>query len=277
MTKVRVAVVIGVFLTMIGILGCKKPKEGDACLPNSAICIDKVSALGCGADNKLFQMSCRGPKGCFKQGNSVQCDDSFANVGDGCDEENETACSVDKKAALECHANKFVVGETCHGARGCVVQGEKLTCDNDISDIGDPCHFEGDYACTPDKGYALKCVGKKMTKLNSCRGTKGCRVFELPEEKKIEFICDDSVAQIDDACDEEGEAACSMDKKSIYVCKGLKFAMKSACDGPNGCTFDAKGETFTCDSTSSGGKPVNVKQPTPPGIPVKPAAPSKKK
>lgn len=263
---------------VVGLAACKKPKAGDPCLPNQAICnVDKVSALGCGADGKLFEMTCRGAKGCFTQGKAVECDDSVANLNDGCDEENEPACSVDKKSALECHGNKFALGETCKGSRGCVVNGENITCDNDISDIGDPCHFEGDYACTPDKTYALKCVGKKMTKLNSCRGAKACRVLELPQEKKIEFVCDDTLAQLGDSCDEEGEHACSMDKKSIYVCKGLVFTMLNACTGPKGCSFDDKGEKFECDATTGAGAPVNLKQGTQAGIPLKGAAAPKKK
>ena len=39
-------------------------------------------------------------------------------------------------------------------------------------------------------------VDNKMTDLNSCRGPKACRVFELPQEKKVDFVCDDSVAQL---------------------------------------------------------------------------------
>jgi hypothetical protein len=286
MTKSRAGTILGITSVLIGLLGlagvgCSPPKAGDKCKGGQAMCTDNASALSCGTDSKFFTMTCRGPKGCLKNGPAVNCDDSIAQEKDGCDEEGEVACSVDKKAALECHGNKFVVGETCKGARGCTVADEKISCDNDISDIGDPCHFIGDYACTADKTYALKCVDSKMTKLNSCRGVKGCRVFELPQEKKVEFICDDTIAQPDDACDEEGEHACSMDKKSIYVCKGLKFTMLKACDGPKGCTFDDKGEKFECDATTGTGKPVDVKQATPPGIPQKPgaaapAAPKKK-
>src|SRR6185437_5012146 len=88
----------------------------------------------------------------------------------------------------------------------------------------------------------------------------GCRVIELPVEKKTEFICDDSLALPNDPCDEEGEHACSMDKKQIYVCKGAQFTLLKACDGPKGCSFDDKAEHFTCDEAKAGtGKPVDVK------------------
>jgi hypothetical protein len=192
------------------------------------------------------------------------CDNSLATLSDGCAEKGDVACAVDKKAALECQDNKFVVGETCKGARGCEVKdGDKIRCDNDVSDADDPCHFVNDYACTPDKGMLLKCLDHKMTKLNSCRGHKGCRVFEIPEEKKIEFVCDDSVAMENDPCDEDNEHACSMDKKAIYVCKSNKFVSLKACPGPQGCSFDDKAEKFSCDTSSDPGKAVDVTRPTP--------------
>jgi hypothetical protein len=94
-------------------------------------------------------------------------------------------------------------------------------------------------------------------------------VFELPEEKKVEFVCDDAIAQLNDPCDEEGEAACSMDRKAMYHCKSAAFVAMKDCTGPKGCTFDDKGERFECDQTSGSGKPVDVKQPGPLGVPQK--------
>lgn len=249
----------GLFFAVV-IFGCKPPKPGDKCTGNVAVCGDKTTALAC-INGTYVSMGCRGPLGCVKAGSAaVTCDDTVAQLGDGCDEENEVACSTDKKAALECHSNKFVVGETCKGPKACVVNGEKITCDNDISDQGDPCHFDGDFACSTDKTMAFKCINKVMTPLNSCRGAHGCRVLELPVEKKIEFLCDDSIATVGDPCDEEGEHACAMDKRSILVCKGTKFTPLKNCDGPKGCGFDDKAEHFTCDEVKSGtGKPVDVK------------------
>jgi hypothetical protein len=249
---------------------CSPPKAGGKCSAGQAACTDGANALTCGADGKFTPMTCRGAKGCTKAGSAINCDDSIAQENDGCDEENEVACSVDKKSALECHGNKFVVGETCKGAKACNVDGDKIQCDNDISDIGDPCHFIGDFACATDKSFALKCIDHKMAKLNSCRGAKGCQVVELPAVKKIEFLCDDSLAQLGDECDEDGEHACAMDKKSIYVCKASKFTAFKPCEGPKGCSFDEKGEKFECDATATAGKTVDVTKPQPGGMPQKP-------
>ena len=174
----------------------------------------------------------------------MQCDNSLALAGDGCDTPGDVACAVDHKSALECQNGKFAVVETCKGARACEVQGNKISCDNDVADIGDPCRIEADYACTSDKLMALKCVTKKFQSLNTCRGKDGCRVLELPEEQKTEFVCDDSLAQENDPCDTESEEACSMDKSEIYACKSAHFVKDHPC--PGGCSFDDKGETFVC-------------------------------
>src|SRR5262249_45688677 len=131
-------------------------------------------------------------------------------------------------------------------------------------------------ACSSDKTLALKCVDHKMQKLNSCRGAKGCNVIELPAQHKIEFVCDDSVAQLDDPCDEDGEHACAMDKKSIYVCKSNKFTLLKPCGGAKGCSFDEKGEKFECDTAATAGKGVDVTKPEGSGIAHKPGAPKKK-
>jgi hypothetical protein len=264
-----------VVLTLVSLGGCNE-KVGGKCVPGQAVCADNTSALTCGADSKFASMACRGPKGCLKKGGIIACDNSVAQLNDGCNEENDVACSTDKKTALECHGGKFVVGETCKGTKGCEIKEEKITCDNDVADVDDPCHFIGDYACTSDKTYVLKCVDHKMTKLNSCRGTKACRVFELPQEHKIEFVCDDSVAQLNDPCDEEGEFACAVDRKAIYQCKSNVFTMLKACTGPKGCVFDDKGEKFECDATAGSGKPIDVKRPEAAPIPQKPGKAKKK-
>jgi hypothetical protein len=227
-------------------LGCKS-KSGDKCNAGQTACADKSTGLFC-VDGKYTTMSCNGPLGCAKNGADVECDNSLAAENDGCNQPGDVSCASDHKAALECKNNKFAVGETCKGAGGCVIKGDKITCDNDISDVGDPCHFIGDYACTSDKAMVLRCDDNKMTALNSCRGPKSCRVIELPEEKKVEFACDDSVAQENDPCDTNGEEACSMDKKALFSCKSNKFVNTKACSGPAGCTYDEKSDKFACDT-----------------------------
>jgi hypothetical protein len=254
------------------LLACKA-KPGDKCTgAGLPVCSDPATALIC-ANGVVTALPCRGSKACTSSASTVQCDNSLANVDDACDQPNDVACAVDHKSALECQNSKFALAETCKGARGCVVDGDKISCDNDVSDIGDPCQTESDYACTSDKLMALKCVGKKFQALNTCRGKDACKVVELPEEKKTDFICDDSLAQENDACDTEGEEACNMDKTELFTCKANHFLKNRPC--PGGCSFDDKGERFTC-APAAGGAAAQAGTvtlaPVPKAVTVKPTA-----
>ena len=239
-------------LLIVGVVflleGCKT-KPGDKCsgvgLP---ACADANTALVC-SNSLVTALPCRGPKLCTSSASQVVCDNSLALPGDACDQTGDVACAVDRKAALECQNGKFSVAETCKGARGCEVEGDKISCDNDVAELGDVCRVESDYACTADKLMSLKCVAHKFEALNSCRGKDGCRVLELPEEKKTEFVCDDSLAVLADPCDTDGELACSMDKSALLRCKSGHFSKDRLC--PKGCSFDAKGEQFVCDEAAS--------------------------
>ncbi len=227
-------------------LGCK-PKQGDKCSAGQTACVDAKTGLFCGPEGTFRTMTCDGTEGCKPSGPGVTCDNSIAAVNDGCDTPGDAACSADKKNALICTNAVFGVGETCKGPGGCKVSGDTITCDNDISDPGDPCRTNGDYACTSDKRMVLRCDANKMTSLNTCRGPKACGIVPVPAQNKVEFVCDDSVAMEGDACDTNGEEACSMEKKSLYVCVSNKFANPRPCSGPAGCTYDEKFDRYGCD------------------------------
>jgi hypothetical protein len=228
--------------------GCK-PKAGGACAQGQGACTDGTTMMAC-VKGTFAVMPCHGATGCATSGKVAQCDNTLASVGDVCDEPGDYACQMDMKAALSCKDFKWTVEETCRGASACTLKKDGLTCDNDVSDQGDPCHTNGDYACTSDKVMALRCVNNVMTPLNACRGVKGCRVHEMPEQKKIEFVCDDALAMLGDPCDENGEEACTMDKKALLKCANNKFAAHASC--PGGCSFDANGEHFTCEGGAPG-------------------------
>jgi len=240
--------------------GCK-PKVGDKCSgAGFPTCSAPGTAMIC--DNGVVMaLPCRGPKACTSSTTAVQCDNSVAEVGDACDQPADVACALDHKSVLECQNKKFALSEPCKGARACEVTGELISCDNDVADVGDACRTVGDYACLSTKSMVLKCVDHKFQNSNSCRGKDGCRVFELPEEKKTDFVCDDALAEEHDPCDTEGEAACSMDKTAIYVCKSQQFIKEHDCAG--GCSFDPKGEKFTCtESAAEKVSPVAKATPT---------------
>jgi hypothetical protein len=112
----------------------------------------------------------------------VTCDNSIANLGDTCREEEDYACSPDKKTALACRGGKFVQASLCKGPKGCRVTGEgnnkfKVECDDSVAGVGDPCEKEDHYSCTADEKAILRCKGKKFELLpveERCKPKEKC-------------------------------------------------------------------------------------------------------
>lgn len=229
--------------------GCK-PKVGAKCTKGTSFCTKEGGALFCGEDGKLAAMGCGGPKACVQQGKVAACDTSLSVAGDGCEDNDNIACSTDKKSELDCKAHTWVVGATCKGAKGCETKGDELFCDHTIADKDDPCHRDGQIACTTDKSLILRCTNNVMTAIDSCRGPKSCTFEEQPAAQRIEFNCDDSVAQEGDPCETENNHACAVDHKAIHVCKDKKFVSLKACPGAKGCTFDPATDKLSCDTGS---------------------------
>jgi hypothetical protein len=242
----RYANVAVVLSACIVAMACK-PEAGGKCTAGQVACADAKTGLFCGSDGAYHTMTCSGTSGCQQSGAAVNCDNSVAAVGDGCNTPDDAACSLDSKSALLCKQGVFAVAETCKGPGACKVAGDTITCDNDVSDPGDPCRTPGDYACTTDRGMVLRCDSGKMASLNTCRGPKSCSIVNHPAENKVEFVCDDSLAQPGDPCDTNGEEACTMDKKSILVCDKNTFQNPKPCGGPTGCSYDEKFDRYGCD------------------------------
>jgi hypothetical protein len=253
-----VVVLLAVCALAVASSACKgKPKAGDPCTATQGVCDDPKSMLAC-IKGVFTAMPCHGADGCTLKGNVSDCDNSISAAGDACDEAGDYACSTDMKTALTCKENKFVVEQTCKGTGACTLKKDGLYCDNDIADLGDPCHSVGDYACTSDAKLALRCGDNHtMAPLNTCKGAKGCRVKEIPDLKKVDFVCDDAIADANDPCDENGEEACTMDRKGLLKCAGNKFLPETACAG--GCSFDGTGDKFQCDQ-GAGAAPAATKK-----------------
>jgi hypothetical protein len=259
--------VVAIALSAVALLVACKPKAGGGCSGSAAVCVDKASALFC-ADGTFAPMACRGEKGCAQSGTVVECDESIAVEQDACNAPDAIACTPDKKEALRCTNKRFVIDETCKGPTGCKLDQEhKITCDNDIADVNDPCHFAGDYACTNDKSLVMRCEGNKMVPLNTCRGPGHCRIIQVPKTDKVDFFCDDSVAQDGDACDTNGEEACTMDKKGMFVCRGNKFGSVRPC--PGGCVHDERTDKYTCNDLTPGDAGAPAPSATPAAPPPK--------
>lgn len=244
-----IVVSLGLGLVVLS-AGCK-PKVGGKCKEGAVVCT-KEGSLFCGDDGKYVAAGCHGPAGCTAAGTDSTCDQSLSIAGDGCETEGNISCSTDKKAQLDCKNHKWVVGATCKGAKGCELRNEELFCDHTVADKDDPCHRDGQIACTIDKTFILKCQSNVMMPIDACRGPKSCTFEEHPERDLIEFNCDDSVAQEGDPCASDGFHACAVDKKAIHICLNKKFTSLKTCAGPKGCSVDATGLKLLCDQGSAG-------------------------
>lgn len=157
--------------------------DGDRCnLVGDFVCTqDKQAMLECKGNKWTLVQGCLGERACVIEAKKVTCDNSIANAGDGCREEDDYACSPDKKSALVCKQGKFTVASKCSGKGGCKVGGDKASgfkveCDDSIANVGDPCEKDSHYACAPDEKQIVKCVNKKFVADDKCKGREKCAV-----------------------------------------------------------------------------------------------------
>jgi hypothetical protein len=158
-------------------------EDKDVCnLVGDYVCSgDKKGMLECKSNHWSFVQSCLGSRGCLMEAKKVTCDNSVANAGDTCREEDDYACSPDQKTALVCRSGKFTTASNCKGKNGCRVTGDKsagfkVECDDSIANVGDPCEKDGHYACAPDEKSIVKCAGKKFVQDDKCKTKEKCAV-----------------------------------------------------------------------------------------------------
>lgn len=224
---------------------------------NLACTADGTTLLVCKGGKFAVAAKCRGKDACkatsdvSKKGRTttvhtdVACDDTVMEAGDPCLTSGRHACSVDRKALLECKDGAMVASLTCRGPEACsVAAGDepgkvKWDCDDSVTEAGDPCGREGRHTCSVDGGTWLVCKDGKMKPDNSCRGPKGCTTTPARDKPHtFEMSCDDSRALLGDPCEPDGEHACAVDGKSMLVCKAGVYATQRACF--NGCTVAGK-------------------------------------
>lgn len=95
---------------------------------------------------------------------------------------------------------------------------------------GSDCKTEGEAQC--DGKGALVC-SKGTWMHTECRGPAACTVSGST------INCDQSVAELDDACAQEGGYACSTDASKLLICKAGKFTQDEVCTGSSKCTSNA--------------------------------------
>ncbi len=159
-----------------------------------------------------------------------------AKAGDACTK--GTASCADGSNELTCQDGKFIQAP-CKGAKGCKVEGEKMTCDISANKAGDVCSKddEGNSACTADGKSLIQCL-KGAYVVSACGGPAACK------QKDSKYECDKSIAAVGDSCEGAGNA-CSTDGKSLLECKGGKLAASAECKGAKGCKVE--GDKINCD------------------------------
>ena len=161
--------------------------KGDGCSePEDLACTaDKKGELRCRGGHFVVASTCRGPTGCFFTGNKLHCDTDVADSNDPCEEKDDLACSVDKKALFKCDGQKYDMESSCRGPKGCSIDGNNVSCDHHVAELGDPCRFESSYACTGDRKALLACHALKFKQEKKC--SKLCSFTDKGEQ--TEFDC----------------------------------------------------------------------------------------
>ena len=160
-------------------------QEGDACVAQDAdaraCSVDKRSALACVNGKFAIVEACDGPNGCTPKGAKPACDATLAKKGDACARAGDSACGLDQKSRLLCTAGKWMLDRYCRGPKGCMLPS--FGCDEEISDVGDPCGNPGYLACGLDHATELVCQGGQFVRSRACPG--------LPLERDARRLRDD--------------------------------------------------------------------------------------
>ena len=160
------------------------------------------------------------------------------SAGSSCDK-GEARC-IDGKHELVCQAGKFIESP-CSGPAGCGSTERGTSCDFSANQPGDPCSTddEGAAICR-DQGGMLACHGGKFA-LIPCRGMRGC----LNAEGRA--LCDTSLAEPGDACNDENLKACAGDGSAVLICKQHAMQRFYLCRGENACASNAG--KLSCDTS----------------------------
>jgi len=240
MKKSHVVAVVAVGVVSLLTAACSgKKKAGSPCKGSESTCVDKKTAIAC-RGGTFSEVACAGPAGCSKYQDHANCDTSVANAGDPClGEDDEYACSLDKKRVLVCKGTRFEPHLECRGKAGCNILGHAFSCDTSTAEKGDTCKTPGANACSVDAKQLLVCRDGKFALHRYCRGKNGCaNVGETPS-------CDETIALAGDPCGIPGQIVCSVDGKSELVCQSGVFMKSITCK--TACTVtDRPGHPIDC-------------------------------
>ncbi|MGH7272379.1 MAG: hypothetical protein ACREJ3_18270 [Polyangiaceae bacterium] len=213
-------------------------KAGGACSDTPGSCVDKASHLVC-ANSKYVLETCKGKGGCSDD-KSLTCDNTKADVGDGCGHDGARACSVDGTKELRCRGGQFKVEWSCRN--GCTLDASQNPKCTPMGQIGDVCRADS-IVCDVAQKSQLDCAGGKLAQIRTCHGALGCETTGGGGVR-----CDRSQALEGEACQTEGTGACDMAKKNVLLCQGGHFTTKLHCLGPIGCELPGN-YSVRCDKS----------------------------
>lgn len=164
--------------------------------------------------------------------------------GDACKDDQGTIKCVDKTSGVICVAGKWE-SIACEGPTGCMTVVGEGSCTHTNYAVGEPCLEEGKPECSGDHKSMIKCEKNHWALVDKCAGALGC--VSNAEGTK----CDLGAATLGSACtkENEGNASCTPDAKSLLICKGGKMTLGATCKGMHGCR--QKGTELECDETIS--------------------------
>jgi hypothetical protein len=224
------------FALAIAIPCCAKP--GDACTDSPGSCADKASHLTC-VGGKYVLETCKGQNGCTDD-KSLVCDNTKADLGDGCGHDGARACSTDGKKELRCRGGKFEAEWSCRG--GCTLDASNNPKCTPTGDVGEVCRPDS-IVCDSAQKTQLDCVDGRLAINRTCHGALGC-VTEAGGGVR----CDRTTALEGEACKQEGVGACDVAKKNVLTCQGGHFKTQLHCAGPIGCELPGN-YSVRCDKS----------------------------
>jgi hypothetical protein len=217
--------------------GCHS-NPGEPCSDAPGSCSDKASHLVC-ANGAYVLETCKGANGCTDD-KTLTCDNSKADVGDGCGHDGARACSADGTKELRCRGGKFAVEWSCRG--GCKLDSSSNPVCTPTGLAGDVCRPDS-IVCDVAQKSELDCQDGKLVATRTCHGALGC---ETPAGGGVR--CDRTQAIEGEECRVDGTGACDMAKKGVLVCQGGHFKPQLQCLGPIGCELPGN-YSVRCDKS----------------------------
>ena len=190
---------------------CIGPEGGAACSPEGN------AFLRCRGGRMVLDSRCRGPRGCYREGNMGFCDETIAVAGDPCGSDDGAACSTDGLQVLDCVDGLWTLR---YAVESCRAEDGLVNWTHAHVSGGERC--EGDVRMCSDDGRMLACRDGQLAPYLECRGPRGC----YPDGEVSR--CDQSFAIEGDTC-AGSYAACSTDHTAQLRCRGGVFVHEQRC------------------------------------------------